>query len=136
MGICLEGSPLSWFRWKEEKSPFGSWSRFKRKLLERFQQSQEGSVKEQFLDIRQEGTVREYVDKFEGFAGQLLGVPDDIMECTFIKGLKPEVRAEVRIAEPVSLEQAIRVAIKIDDNKGGQNCQIGYGSKIRTRFCV
>lgn len=114
VAICLEGAPLSWFRWHDSKTPFCSWRKFKRKLLERFQSSHEGSVHEQFLDIQQKRSVREYVDRFEGFAGQLSVIPESVQESTFIKGLKAEVRSVVRIAELESLAQAIRMAIKID----------------------
>ncbi|CAH1450159.1 unnamed protein product [Lactuca virosa] len=119
VAICLEGAPLSWFRWNDAKKPFRSWGKFKRKLLERFQGSREGSVQEQFLAIQQTGTVQEYMDRFEGFAGQLHDVPESIQESTFIKGLKEDVRAAVRIAEPDSLSQAIRMAIKIYENRVG-----------------
>ncbi|KAJ9556550.1 hypothetical protein OSB04_011164 [Centaurea solstitialis] len=134
VAICLEGAPLTWFRWNDAKKPFRSWAGFKRRLLERFQASREGSIQEQFLNIQQTGTVREYVDRFEGFAGQLSNIPESIQESTFIKGLKEEIRAAVRIAEPGSLGQAIRMAIKIDENKvtgltrGANNSsRTGYG---------
>lgn len=55
------------------------------------------------------------MDWFEAFAGQL-DVSELIQESTFIKGLKEEVRSTVRIAEPESLAQAIRMAIRIDEN--------------------
>lgn len=139
VAICLEGAPLTWFRWNDAKKPFRSWERFKRKLLERFQASREGSIQEQFLDIHQTGTVREYVDRFESFAGQLSEVPESIQESTFVKGLKEEVRAAVRIAEPDSLAQAIRMAIKIDENKirglirgTSSSARTGYGYQGKT----
>lgn len=78
-----------------------------------------GTVQEQFLDIKQIGSVREYVDKVKSFAGQLNDIPESVQESNFIKGLKEEVWAAVRIAEPDSLSQAIRMAIKIDENKVG-----------------
>ncbi|KAJ9536073.1 hypothetical protein OSB04_un000758 [Centaurea solstitialis] len=139
VAICLEGAALIWFRWNDAKKPFRSWEGFKRRLLERFQASREGSVQEQFLDIQQTGMVREYVDRFEGFAGQLSNIPESIQESTFIKGLKEEIRAAVRIAEPGSLAQAIRMAIKIDENKvtgltrGANNSsRTGYGYQGKT----
>ncbi|CAH1433964.1 unnamed protein product [Lactuca virosa] len=128
VAICLEGAPLTWFRWNNAKKPFQSWGRFKRKLLERFQASREGSVQEQFLDIQQTGTVREYVERFEAFAGQLVDVLESIQESTFIKGLKEGVRSAVRIAEPESLAQAIRMAIRIDENTTGGSSRSGVSA--------
>ncbi|GKC14454.1 ankyrin repeat-containing protein [Tanacetum coccineum] len=49
--LCMEGEALSWYRWSEGRTPFHSWDGFKRHLLIRFQQSQEGNLYEQFLAI-------------------------------------------------------------------------------------
>nr|KAJ0197601.1 hypothetical protein LSAT_V11C700383600 [Lactuca sativa] len=129
VAVCLEGPPLSWYRWQDSRKPFNSWSRFKTKLLDRFQSSREGRLLEQFLALQQDGTVRDYVDRFESFAGQVNGVSESVQESTFIKGLKPSVRSAVRIAEPESLSQAIRMALKINENKGqGEVKAGGYGT--------
>ncbi|KAJ9546956.1 hypothetical protein OSB04_019499 [Centaurea solstitialis] len=65
--------------------PFRSWERFKRKLLESFQASHEGSALEKFLSIQQTSSVREYVDRFETFAGQLGKEVEDNEELREIK---------------------------------------------------
>ncbi|XP_071714502.1 uncharacterized protein [Rutidosis leptorrhynchoides] len=115
--ICMEGEALSWYRWRENRTLFYSWDGFKRRLLIRFNQSQGGNLYEQFLAIKQEGIVREYVALFEKLACQLVGVPDLVMEATFIKGLKPDLRAAVRIMKPENLAHAIELAISIEDNQ-------------------
>ncbi|GKD33084.1 hypothetical protein Tco_1248593 [Tanacetum coccineum] len=51
----MEGQALSWFLWSEARSPFRLWEGLKRRLLERFQSSQEGTLYEQFLAITKEG---------------------------------------------------------------------------------
>ncbi|GKA78842.1 ankyrin repeat-containing protein [Tanacetum coccineum] len=93
--LCMEGQALAWFCWSEARSPFRSWEGLKRRLLERFQLSQEGTLYEQFLAITQEGSAREYVNLFETLAGQLVGIPEEVMEGTFIKGLRPELRSAI-----------------------------------------
>ncbi|PWA91318.1 Ty3/gypsy retrotransposon protein [Artemisia annua] len=115
--LCMEGQALAWFRWSEARSPFRTWEGLKRRLLERFQSSQEGTLYEQFLAITQEGSAREYVSLFETLAGQLVGISEQVMEGTFIKGLKPELRAAVRVMQPEGLNHAMKLAIMIDDNK-------------------
>ena len=107
--------------------------------MDRFQASHEGSVHEQLLNIRQEGSVREYVDRFESLAGQLLDLSEKVLESTFVKGLKPDTRAAIRVAEPESLAQAMRMAIKIDENKPAGNGRVssntlrwGGGGGVRT----
>ncbi|GJW43098.1 hypothetical protein Tco_0071897 [Tanacetum coccineum] len=42
--LCMKGEALSWYRWSEGRTPFHSRDGFKRRLLIRFQQSQEGNL--------------------------------------------------------------------------------------------
>ncbi|GJR14294.1 XIAP-associated factor 1-like protein [Tanacetum coccineum] len=61
--------------------------RMKRRLLERFQPLQEGTLYEQFLAITQEGSAREYISLFETLAGQLVGISEQVMEDHFTRVL-------------------------------------------------
>ncbi|GKB69649.1 ankyrin repeat-containing protein, partial [Tanacetum coccineum] len=115
--LCLEGQALSWYRWSDGRTPFRSWENFKRRLLDRFQQSQESSLYEQFLAITQDGSAREYVALFEKLAGQLVGVPETILEGTFIKGLKQDLQAVVRVLNPEGLSHAMKLVVSIEENK-------------------
>ncbi|GKB33008.1 ankyrin repeat-containing protein [Tanacetum coccineum] len=72
--LCMKGQALSWFHSSEARSPFHLWEGLKRRLLEIFQPSQEGTLHEQFLVIKQEGSAREYVSLFETLAGQLVWI--------------------------------------------------------------
>ncbi|CAH1449498.1 unnamed protein product [Lactuca virosa] len=126
--ICLDGSTLLWYRWNEARTPCATWADLKQQLLERFQPSQEGSLYEQFLTIQQEGTARDYVCLFERLAGQLTDIPEKVLEGSFIKGLKPELRSTVRIMEPESLARAMRIAIMLDDNKATGGAKTGGGT--------
>lgn len=132
--LCMEGQALAWFRWSEARSPFRTWEGLKRRLLERFQSSQEGTLYEQFLAITQEGSAREYVSLFEMLAGQLVGISEQVMEGTFIKGLKPELRSTVRVMQPEGLNHAMKLAIMIDENKMiGVSSQSTAGGQTNTR---
>nr|GEV41245.1 putative mitochondrial protein [Tanacetum cinerariifolium] len=94
----------------KQDHPFVHREGLKRRLLERFQLSQEGTLYEQFLAITQEGSAREHVSLFETLAGQLAGLPEEVMEGTFIKGV-------VRVMQPEGLNHAMKLVIMIDDNK-------------------
>ncbi|GKE95628.1 hypothetical protein Tco_1580483, partial [Tanacetum coccineum] len=63
------------------------------------------------------GTSREYIAMFEKLACQLAGVSQSVLEATFIKGLKPDLRAAVRVMKPESLAHAMDLAISIEDNQ-------------------
>nr|GEW21922.1 hypothetical protein [Tanacetum cinerariifolium] len=75
------------------RSPFRSWEGLKRRLLNRFQQTQE-----------------------------------QVLEATFIKGLKPDLRASVRVMHPKRLNHAMILAVTIKENKSFDNRACGGGS--------
>lgn len=136
-GLCMEDSALAWYRWVEARSPCRTWEKLKKKLLVRFQPSYEGNIYEQFLSIHQAGTARDYVCEFEKLAGQMLDLPEEVLEGTFIKGLKPELRSAVRVSQPKSLSKAMKVAVMIEENKNGGVPKTGGargvpGSQFRT----
>ena len=68
----------------------------KQQILARFSSSQAGSLCERFLGIRQTGTVVEYRKDFELMSASMTGLFDEELESTFTKGLKAEIRAEIR----------------------------------------
>ncbi|GJZ72924.1 hypothetical protein Tco_0637070 [Tanacetum coccineum] len=100
--------------------------------VERFQLSQEGTLYEQFLAITQEGSAREYVNLFEALAGQLVGIPEEVMKGTFIKGLRPELRTTVRVMQLEGLNHAMKLAMIIDENKTHSSSQVAVPSKGQT----
>ncbi|GJY77977.1 putative mitochondrial protein [Tanacetum coccineum] len=76
-----------------------------------------GNLYEQFLAVVQDGTPREYVALFEKLACQLVGVSPSVMEATFIKGLKTDLRVAIRVIRPEGLAHAMELAITIEDNQ-------------------
>nr|GEU65699.1 ankyrin repeat-containing protein [Tanacetum cinerariifolium] len=130
--LCLEGQALSWYRWSDGQTPFRYWESFKRRLLNRFQQSQKGSLYEQFLAIKQDGSAQKYVALFEKLAGQLVGVPETIMVGTFNKGLKQDLRAVVRVLNPEGLSHALKLAVSIEENKLFGSASQGSVSSVPT----
>ena len=45
----------------------------------------------------------------------MAGLPDEVLESTFIKGLKPEIRAEVRVLKPVRLGQIMETTQLVEE---------------------
>lgn len=43
-GVCMEGSALSWFQWEDGRRPMRSWMDLKQHLLERFRDTQYGTM--------------------------------------------------------------------------------------------
>ncbi|GJQ92690.1 ankyrin repeat-containing protein [Tanacetum coccineum] len=94
------------------REPFRSWEELKRRLLDRFQPSQEGNLYEQFLVITQDVSAREYVGLLEQLASQLRGVSEEVMEGTFIKSLKPDLRSSAQSSSQVVVPLGGQTTIK------------------------
>lgn len=60
-------------------------------------------------------TVLEYRRKFIETAAPLKRVPEDIMMGQLVNGLKEEIRAEVRLLNPISLEKAMEIALRVEE---------------------
>ncbi|GJX34428.1 hypothetical protein Tco_0245985 [Tanacetum coccineum] len=91
-----------------------------------------GTLYEQFLAITQEGFTYEYVSLFETLAGQLAGISKQVMEDTFIKGLRPELRSAVRVMQPEGLNHAMKLPMIIDENKAQSSSQVAIPSGGQT----
>ncbi|EXB38291.1 hypothetical protein L484_013924 [Morus notabilis] len=113
--VSLEGEALAWFQWEDGRSPIRSWMVLKLMLLERFRPMQEGSLCEKFLSLRQETTVRDYRRQFEILAAPLTELSEQVLESTFVKGLKPEIRAEIRLMKPERLGRIMEVAQRVEE---------------------
>ena len=87
VAVSVDGDALSWLQWTEVRAPFLSWEDFKSRLLMRFRPSQEGSLHEQFLAIKQMGSVTEYRRNFELLSAPLSGLSEEVMESTFVGNL-------------------------------------------------
>ena len=70
---------------------------------------------EQFFTLTQDRMVMEYKEKFELLLGRLWGIPEAVLEGNFMKGLKPEIRASLRLLRPRGLGELMELAQMIED---------------------
>lgn len=97
-------------------------------LRSRFWSTHEGTLEERFLVLKQWGSVREHRLCFETLASPLEGMPEALLEGQFINGLKPEIRAELRMLRPNGLDQLMEVAQRIEErNMVVRGSTIGSG---------
>lgn len=137
--VSFAGAALHWYRWTEGREPFTCWGNLKNRMLERFCPSQEGSLCARFLAVRQEGTVAEFRKQFETLAVPLPHLAEEVLESTFLNGLSPEVRSEVRCFGPEGLEAIMKTTQRIEDKlhalsySAGPSPSRGNRQKIRTQ---
>lgn len=132
VAVALDGEALRWYQWENKRHPIRRWSDLKGFILRQFRSINGGSLYEQWLSTAQTSTVSEYRRKFIETASPLDRVSEDMLLGQFITGLKEEIKAEVRLLNPVSLEQAMELAVRVEEKQRVANGRKqGFGS-IRT----
>ena len=67
------------------------------------------------LSLRQDGSIWDYLRAFKSLAATIETVQERIQESTFINGLKPDIKVEVRIMKPTGLSEVMKFAQKVED---------------------
>ncbi|KAL4012849.1 hypothetical protein IC575_024994 [Cucumis melo] len=119
--ISFDGPALNWYRSQEEREKFTSWANLKERLLVRFRSSQDGTILGRFLRVKQESTVDDYRNLFDKLVAPLSDVPDPVVEDTFMNGLFPWIRAEVRICRPKGLAEMMEFAQLVENREIDRN---------------
>ena len=75
MALCLklaiEGKAVTWFWWWEENAAFQSWPIFKNAITKHFHPELVQNPFKVMLSMKQEGTVRDFREKFELYSSAL-----------------------------------------------------------------
>ncbi|KAJ9562283.1 hypothetical protein OSB04_007443 [Centaurea solstitialis] len=112
--IAFEGAALKWFQWENRRHPISRWEDLRALILRQFRSTVTGTLCEQFLAVKQEGSVEEFQRKFVELAAPLEGIPEEVFMSQFINGLEGLIKAEVRMLNPATLEEAMELAMKIE----------------------
>ncbi|KAF4396359.1 hypothetical protein G4B88_019159 [Cannabis sativa] len=115
--LCLEGAALNWFRWENQRHAINSWEELKSLLLRRFCQKAEGTVFDRFFVHHQVTTVQDYRRRFEALASTIGPMGDQALQTAFLKGLKIEIQAPLRILEPNGLVHMMDLAEQVEANQ-------------------
>ncbi|RLM74197.1 hypothetical protein C2845_PM15G12530 [Panicum miliaceum] len=96
-----------------------SWEDLGVALCNRFGRDQHSALIRQFFHIQQNGSVTEYVEKFDTLVHQLLAHDNSLTSAMitgrFVDGLREDVRAVVVIQRPQDLDTACSLAILQED---------------------
>ena len=109
------GEALSWYRWERGRNQFQSWSQMKDRALEQFSTTQDITAGERLMPLQQESSVRDYIRDFKALEANAPEYTEATLELAFMHGLKPKIRAGVKILEPRTLEKMISIAKRVED---------------------
>ena len=110
----VEGPALQWFVWTTDRYVLEEWDDFKIQLGRRFSDLLSDDIMEQFLDIKQKGSVKEYRDEFERLSVYLPPISEAIMMKTFAKVLTKGIKAELSRESFKDLRELMDAAFKIE----------------------
>lgn len=113
--MCFDGEALMWYRWERDRNPFVSWDQMKYRVLEQISTNHETTARERLMTLKQEGTVREYIKDFISLASNAPELSDTVLETAFMIGLKPQIKAGVKLMEPRSLRKMMSVAKLVEE---------------------
>ncbi|KAI0510388.1 hypothetical protein KFK09_010989 [Dendrobium nobile] len=86
----------------------------------------------------QEGTLMEYSEQFEYLANRMDRLPEFVLEGNFMKGLKPKVRAAIRVMRHRDLGEFMELAQLLEDQrhleKGVGGSSSGGSYRMTTTF--
>ncbi|GAU37691.1 hypothetical protein TSUD_164940 [Trifolium subterraneum] len=132
--LCMEGSTIHFFNSIVREVPDLTWEGLKEALLERYGGHGEGDVYEQLTELKQEGTVEDYITEFEYLIAQIPKLPEKQFQGYFLHGLKTEIRGKVRSMAAMGemsrmkLFQVTRAVEK--EIKGGSGSNHHRGSRV------
>lgn len=97
-------------------------------ILQQFRPLHSGALCEQWLAIKQTGTVAEFRRTFIELAAPLEHIPENMLLAHFVNGLKEEIHAEVRMMGLFTLEQAMDLALKVEEKHRVQSFKAARGA--------
>ncbi|XP_061361978.1 uncharacterized protein LOC133305749 [Gastrolobium bilobum] len=113
--FTMDGTAEDWFHWMERNHRLTTWDSFVNALRSRFGPSKYRDLRGELGRLAQQTTVEEYQKLFEQLCNQIVGIDDLTLQSYFESGLKTEIRKEVRLHLPESLEDAISLAKVVED---------------------
>lgn len=112
--VSMDGDALLWYQWENRRRPISRWSEMKALLLRQFRGTEMGSLHEQWLCHHQTEGVVEYRRRFIELLAPLEGISEPIAQAQFTSKLKEEIRNELRVLGPKSLDHAMELAVQIE----------------------
>ena len=116
------GAAKRWLQSIEHLLSSLDWTSFCSLLHERFSRDQHELLLRQLFNIRQTGSVSDYIDKFTELIDQLKSYnpnPDLLAYTTrFVDGLREDIRAVTLVARPTTLDSAYTLASLQEEARG------------------
>ena len=131
----LKGAAAEWWDTVDKRDANGNditadWEAFVARLRERYRPLQASAIARQRIDaLRQKGPVSAYCDLFQKELTPITTMSDEDQVFFFVKGLASQaVQAKVREKDPVTLHDAMDIAVRAEVYQGKGQIAFGYRS--------
>jgi hypothetical protein len=116
--MYVKGWAEYWWRGTGCNANIIPWHQFVRMLEDRFYDRSAYEVIGEFHNLKQTGSVNEYVDKFEELVGLVRRnnptLPEEYFICSFVSGLKGYIQHHLQCHRPAALTQAYWFAKRLE----------------------
>lgn len=118
VALHLQGRAEAWYFSYQLSKEHVSWQEFCEELCRRFQDAENSkfNVTGEFKNIKQKGTVNEYLEKFEELKAWVEirspTIPEDFFLEFFVERVKEEITHTIKMLNPYKLSQALGKAMQ------------------------
>ena len=112
----FNGAAFTWWRSLElDRAAPNTWEGFEAALLETFKEHNRAeTARDRLAAARQVASVKTYATLLRNLKLEIPHIADDEIKDRFIRGLKRRTQEEVRMREPATFEQAVKIAERYD----------------------
>ncbi|CAH9138661.1 unnamed protein product, partial [Cuscuta epithymum] len=112
--VAMEDKALNWFHVWESQTEVTDWETLKKSVIRRFQPELIQNPYDPMLSLKQIGSVQEYREEFEMVISHQKNMDRELLRGIFIKGLKKEIKAELKLYVSKSLSEIMEKATLIE----------------------
>ncbi|XP_019227493.1 PREDICTED: uncharacterized protein LOC109208797 [Nicotiana attenuata] len=133
--LHLNGRAEEWYFSYQLSRGTVRWGEFTEEICKRFNDADNSNLNllGRFKRVEQNGSVNEYLERFEDLKAWVLikhpTIPEEFFLGFFIEGLKEEIRHTVKMLDPYSLSHAVEKARHKEELMESMNKKKGYGGR-------
>ncbi|KAJ8898868.1 hypothetical protein K2173_008177 [Erythroxylum novogranatense] len=116
VGLLFESPASDWFLYQHNNNCVTSWYDFLEAVKQRFDPAHYEDYMGLLSKLQQRTTVMEYQAEFERLLNKISGVSETTLISIFKAGLKPPIRREVNLRNPLTLGQTFALARELAAN--------------------
>lgn len=125
----IEGKASAWYQWVKANNLLTTWTDFLSKVKLSFGASQFEDYEGKLSKLTQMTTVAEFQSEFEDLMNKVRGIPESLLVSFFITGLKPNLKREVQLNIPNTLEETFSLPRVYEEKYNESQGEFKFGAR-------